>query len=201
MGPDSDQVPSPATLRVKWQEEEEGLRLVCGEMAYQVVEKSAALCALESKLEERQSRLAALEASVAQLQEVRTQQVQQVDARRARNAAQLAAYEALRAHARLQEAALRKMEEEARDLLERLVQRKVRAAAERNQHLERRERAKQALVSQELKKAAKRTVSISESPDTIVNVIKEGAEITPALPAETQFLESETGEKWKRPFR
>lgn len=86
------------------------------------------------------SRLAALEASVAQLQEARTQQVQQVDARRARNAAQLAAYEALRAHARLQEAALRKMEEEARDLLERLVQRKVRAAAERNQRFERRER-------------------------------------------------------------
>uniref|UniRef100_A0A9L0R064 Autophagy related 16 like 2 n=1 Tax=Equus caballus TaxID=9796 RepID=A0A9L0R064_HORSE len=28
-GPDSDQV--PGTLRVKWREEEEGLRLVCGE--------------------------------------------------------------------------------------------------------------------------------------------------------------------------
>uniref|UniRef100_A0A8C9JG25 Protein Atg16l2 n=1 Tax=Panthera tigris altaica TaxID=74533 RepID=A0A8C9JG25_PANTA len=54
--PDSDQVPSPTTLRMKWQEEEEGLRLVCGEMAYQVVEKRAALGALESTLEERQSR-------------------------------------------------------------------------------------------------------------------------------------------------
>uniref|UniRef100_A0A671FFE7 Autophagy related 16 like 2 n=1 Tax=Rhinolophus ferrumequinum TaxID=59479 RepID=A0A671FFE7_RHIFE len=30
-GPDSDQVPSPATLRVKWQEEEEELQLDCGE--------------------------------------------------------------------------------------------------------------------------------------------------------------------------
>ncbi|XP_019504946.1 PREDICTED: autophagy-related protein 16-2 isoform X1 [Hipposideros armiger] len=200
-GPDSDQVPSPATLRVKWQEEKEGLQLVCGQMAYQVVEKSAALGTLESELEERQSRLAALEARVAQLQEARAQQTRQVDSRRARNAAQRAAYEALRARARLQEAALRKLEEEARDLLERLVQRKARAAAERNLRLERRERAKQARVSQELKKAAKRTVSISESPDTLGDGIKEGVEMTLALPAEPEFLESEAGEKWKRPFR
>ncbi|KAB0399152.1 hypothetical protein E2I00_003539, partial [Balaenoptera physalus] len=132
-GPDSDRVPSPAALRVKWQEEEEGLRLVCGEesvqvdtnlapqpishqahMAYQVVEKSAALGTLESQLEERQSR------------------------------------------------------------------------------------AKQARVSQELKKAAKRTVSISESPDTLGDGIREEAD-TLALAAEP--LESEAGEKWKRPFR
>ena len=32
--PDSDQVPSPTTLRMKWQEEEEGLRLVCGEVGW-----------------------------------------------------------------------------------------------------------------------------------------------------------------------
>lgn len=31
-GPEEDQVSSPATLRMKWQEEEEGLRLVCGEV-------------------------------------------------------------------------------------------------------------------------------------------------------------------------
>ena len=31
-GPDSDLVPSSSTLRVKWQEKEEGLRLVCGEV-------------------------------------------------------------------------------------------------------------------------------------------------------------------------
>lgn len=31
-GPESDQVTPPATLRVKWQKEEEGLRLVCGEV-------------------------------------------------------------------------------------------------------------------------------------------------------------------------
>lgn len=143
---------------------------------------------------------------MAQLQAERAQRVRQVDERRARNAAQRAAYEALRLRARRQEAALRRLEEEARDLLERLVQRKARAAAERNLRNERRERsagwvpppprkgtpcpfpgkedprplgkgaascacvpggfstprAKQALVSQELKKAAKRTVSISE---------------------------------------
>lgn len=33
-GPDSDQVPSPATLRVKWQEEEEELQLDCGEVGW-----------------------------------------------------------------------------------------------------------------------------------------------------------------------
>ncbi|XP_022449461.1 autophagy-related protein 16-2 isoform X5 [Monodon monoceros] len=169
-------------------------------MAYQVVEKSAALGTLESQLEERQSRLAALEARVAQLQEAREKQEGQVDARRALNAAQRAAYEALRVHVGHQEAALRRLEEEARDLLDRLVRRKARAAAERNLRNERRERAKQARVSQELKKAAKRTVSISESPDTLGDGIREEAD-TLALAAEPAFLESEAGEKWKRPFR
>ncbi|XP_059266101.1 protein Atg16l2 isoform X3 [Mustela nigripes] len=185
---------------MKWQEEEEGLRRVCGEMAYQVVEKSAALGALESTLEERQSRLAALEAHVAELQEARARHARQVDAQRELNAAQRAAYEALRAHARLQEAALRRLEEEARDLLERLVQRKARAAAERNLRLERLEKAKQAQVSLELKKAAKRTVSISESPHSVSQGIREEAE-TLAPTAEPLSLKSEAGDKWKRPFR
>ncbi|XP_066223985.1 protein Atg16l2 isoform X2 [Saccopteryx leptura] len=170
-------------------------------MAYQVVEKTVALGTLESKLEERRSRLAALEARVAQLQEARAQETEKVDARQARNAARREAYEALRAHTKLQEAALRRLEEEARDLLERLVQRKARAAAERNLRNERREKAKQVRVSHELKKAAKRTVSISESPETPGNGIREKAEMTRTLPAEPEFLESEAGEKWKRPFR
>ncbi|XP_029770560.1 autophagy-related protein 16-2 isoform X3 [Suricata suricatta] len=198
-GLDSDQVPSPTALRMKWHEEEEGLRLVCGEMAYQVVERRAALGALESTLEERQSRLAALEARVAQLQDARAQQTRDVDQLRALNTAQRAAYEALRARTRLQEAALRRLEEEARDLLEWLVQRKACAAAERNLRNERLERAKQARMSLELKKAAKRTVSISESPNTLGDGIREMAE-TVALPAEPVSLESEAGEKWKRPF-
>ncbi|XP_040114718.1 protein Atg16l2 isoform X2 [Oryx dammah] len=196
---ESDQGLSPAALRVKWQEEAEGLRLVCGEMAYQVVEKSAALGTLESQLEERQSRLAALKARVEQLEEVRAKRAGQVHARRALNEEQRAAYEALRARVGHQETALRRLEEEARDLLERLVQRKARAAAERNLRNERRERAKQARVSQELKKAAKRTVSISESPDTLGDGIREEAE-TLALAAKPGSLEREAGEKWKRPF-
>ena len=77
---------------------------------------------------------------MAQLQEARAQQTRQVEAQRARNAARRLAYEALRAHLGLQEAALRRLEEEARDLLERLVQRKAHAAAERNLRNERRER-------------------------------------------------------------
>uniref|UniRef100_H0X723 Protein Atg16l2 n=2 Tax=Otolemur garnettii TaxID=30611 RepID=H0X723_OTOGA len=196
--PDLDQVPALATLRVKWQEKEEGLRLVCGEMAYQVVEKSAALGTLELQLQERQNRLAALEARVAQLREERVLQAQQVEEQQARNAVQRAAYEELRALAGLREAALRQLQEEARDLLERLLQRKARAAAERNLCNERRERAKQAQVSQELKKAAKRTVSISERPNTPGGGIREEAV---AVAAEPEPLDSEACEKWKRPFR
>ncbi|XP_023065276.1 autophagy-related protein 16-2 isoform X3 [Piliocolobus tephrosceles] len=177
-GLDSDQVPSLATLRVKWQEEEEGLRLVCGEMAYQVVEKSVALGALESELQELQSRLAALEVRVAQLREARAQQAQQVEDRRAQNAVQREAYEALRAHVGLREAALRRLQEEARDLLERLVQRKARAAAERNLRNERRERG----------------------PDTLGDGMRERTE-TLALAPEPEPLENEACEKWKRPFR
>ncbi|XP_023365905.1 autophagy-related protein 16-2 isoform X2 [Otolemur garnettii] len=195
--PDLDQVPALATLRVKWQEKEEGLRLVCGEMAYQVVEKSAALGTLELQLQERQNRLAALEARVAQLREERVLQAQQVEEQQARNAVQRAAYEELRALAGLREAALRQLQEEARDLLERLLQRKARAAAERNLCNERRERAKQAQVSQELKKAAKRTVSISERPNTPGGGIREEAV---AVAAEPEPLDSEACEKWKRPF-
>ncbi|XP_060032853.1 protein Atg16l2 isoform X3 [Erinaceus europaeus] len=169
-------------------------------MAYQVVERSAALGALESQLEERRGRLAALEARVAQLREERDLWSEQVDARRARNAQRRAAYDDLRARAAGQEASLRRLEEEARDLLERLVQRKARAAAERNLRNERRERAKQARVSQELKKAAKRTVSISESPNPLGDEYREGAKtLSPA--AEPELLESEAREKWKRSFR
>ncbi|KAM5125131.1 LOW QUALITY PROTEIN: protein Atg16l2-like [Callospermophilus lateralis] len=199
-GPDSDQSSPPGTLRVNWQEEEEeGLCLDCGEMAYQVVKKSAALDALQSELEERQSRLAAVEARVAQLREARAQQVSLVEELQKQNAAQRKA-EVLRVHTGHQEAALRKLQEEARDRLEQLLQRKERAAAECNLRNERRERANQARVSQELKKAAKRTVSISEIPHTLHDGIREQTE-TLALAIKPESLESEACGKWKRPFR
>uniref|UniRef100_A0A8D2DA20 Protein Atg16l2 n=1 Tax=Sciurus vulgaris TaxID=55149 RepID=A0A8D2DA20_SCIVU len=170
------------------------------QMAYQVVKKSAALDRLQSDLEERKSRLVALEARVAQLQEARAQQVRQVEELRMQNAAQREAYEALRVHAEHQEAALRRLQEEAHDLLEQFLQRKVRAAAERNLRNERRERAKQARLSQELKKAAKRTVSIGENPHTLGDGIREQTE-TLSLAAKPESLESEACGKWKRPFR
>ncbi|XP_021023575.1 autophagy-related protein 16-2 isoform X1 [Mus caroli] len=198
-GTGPDQVSSPASLRVKWQQEKKGLQLVCGEMAYQVVKKSAALDTLQSQLEERQDRLEALQACVVQLQEARAQQSRQLEERQAENAAQREAYETLLQQAAHQEAALRRLQEEARDLLEQLVQRKARAAAERNLRNERRERANQALVSQELKKAAKRTVSISEIPNTLEDGTKEET-VALAPAALPEFSESETCEKWKRPF-
>ncbi|XP_041532392.1 protein Atg16l2 isoform X1 [Microtus oregoni] len=198
-GPGSDQVSSAASLRAKWQEEKKGLQLVCGEMAYQVVKKSAALETLQSQLEERQGRLEALQACVVQVRETRAQQVRQLEERQAENAAQREAYEMLLKQAAHQEAALRRLQEEARDLLERLVQRKARAAAECNLRNERRERANQARVSQELKRAAKRTVSVSEIPDTLEGGTRE--ETVPLAPAVPELLERETCEKWKRPFR
>lgn len=85
-------------------------------------------------------RLATLEARVAHLLEARVRKAEQVEERRAQNAAQRAAYEELRVHVGLQEVALRRLQEEERDLLERLMQRKARAAAERNLRNERRER-------------------------------------------------------------
>ncbi|XP_027263615.1 autophagy-related protein 16-2 isoform X3 [Cricetulus griseus] len=199
-GPVSDQVSSPASLKVKWQEEEQRLQLVCGEMAYQVVKKSAALDTLQSQLEERQGRLEALQACVVRLQEARAQQSRQLEERQAENAAQREAYQALLEQAAHQEAALRRLQEEARDLLERLVQRKARAAAECNLRNERRERANQARVSQELKRAAKRTVSISEIPNTLEDGTRDKT-VTLAPGDTPEFLESETCEKWKRPFR
>ncbi|XP_051005017.1 protein Atg16l2 isoform X1 [Acomys russatus] len=169
-------------------------------MAYQVVKKSAALDTLQSQLEERQGRLEALQACVVQLQEARVQQSRQLEERQAKNAAQREAYQALLEQAVHQEAALRRLQEEARDLLERLVQRKARAAAERNLRNESRERANQARVSQELKKAAKRTVSISEIPNTLEGGTKEET-VTLAPATKPEFLESEACEKWKRSFR
>ncbi|XP_052568325.1 protein Atg16l2 isoform X6 [Peromyscus californicus insignis] len=198
-GPASDRVSSAASLRMKWQQEEKELQLVCGEMAYQVVKKSAALDTLQSQLEERQGRLEALQACVVQLSEARAQQSRQLEELQAENAAQREAYRALLEQAAHQEAALRRLQEEARDLLERLVQRKARAAAECNLRNERRERANQARVSQELKRAAKRTVSITEIPNTLEGGARE--EPAPLSPVATpEFLESETCEKWKRPF-
>lgn len=75
-----------------------------------------------------------------QLQEARAQQSRRLEERQAENSAQREAYKTLREQAAHQEAALRRLQEEARDLLEQLVQRKARAAAERNLRNERRER-------------------------------------------------------------
>ncbi|XP_026645924.1 autophagy-related protein 16-2 isoform X5 [Microtus ochrogaster] len=168
-------------------------------MAYQVVKKSAALETLQSQLEERQGRLEALQACVVQLRETRAQQVRQLEERQAENAAQREAYETLLKQAAHQEAALRRLQEEARDLLEWLVQRKACAAAECNLRNERRERANQARVSQELKRAAKRTVSVNEIPDALEGGTR--GETVPLAPAVPELLERETCEKWKRPFR
>lgn len=77
---------------------------------------------------------------MVQLQEARAQQSRRLEEQQAENAAQREAYETLLQQAAHQEAALRRLQEEARDLLEQLVQRKARAAAERNLRNERRER-------------------------------------------------------------
>lgn len=45
------------------------------------------------------------------------------------------------------------------------------------------------------------SISFPRNPDTPGDGIKEGVEMTLALPAEPQFLESEADEKCKRSFR
>lgn len=46
------------------------------------------------------------------------------------------------------------------------------------------------------------SIPFPRNPDTLGDGIREGAEMTPALPAEPEFLDSEAGEKWKkRAFR
>ncbi|KAH0514485.1 Autophagy-related protein 16-2 [Microtus ochrogaster] len=59
--------------------------------------------------------------------------------------------------------------------------------------------ANQARVSQELKRAAKRTVSVNEIPDALEGGTR--GETVPLAPAVPELLERETCEKWKRPFR
>lgn len=85
-------------------------------------------------------RLEALQACVVQLREAKAQQSRQLEELQAENATQREAYEALLEQTAHRNAALRRLQEEARDLLERLVQRKARAAAERNLRNESRER-------------------------------------------------------------
>ncbi|XP_074072906.1 protein Atg16l2 isoform X3 [Macrotis lagotis] len=104
------------------------------------------------------------------------------------------AYDTLWAHTGHQEGALRKLEEESRELVERLIQVKMQAAEDQNYRNEWTERVKQAKLTKELKKAMGRTVNISETldPPGIVEP-----------PAEKQEpLDVEVYEKlWKRPFR
>ncbi|XP_068926908.1 protein Atg16l2 isoform X2 [Petaurus breviceps papuanus] len=193
-GPIPDPAQSPEDLRRKWEEELAKIKLVCGEMAYQVVEKNAMLSSQDAMLEDQRGRLSVLDARVRELEEMRQWLAKQVAGQEDRITEGKEAYDTLWAHTGHQEGALRQMEEEGRELVEQLIQVKMQAAEDQNYRNERIERVKQARVSRELKKAMRRTVIVSETLDP------------PSIaepPADKQeLLEVEACEKqWKRPFR
>uniref|UniRef100_A0A5F8G2H9 Protein Atg16l2 n=1 Tax=Monodelphis domestica TaxID=13616 RepID=A0A5F8G2H9_MONDO len=166
----------------------------CGEMAYQVVEKNRALSAQDGLLEEQRGRLAALEARARELEEMRQWLAQRVAGQQDRITEGKEAYDTLRAHASHQQGALRQLEEEGRELVERLVRVKMQAAEDQNYRNERIDRVKQARLSKELKKAVKKTVNITETIDPPA--------IPEPPPRKQDLLEVEACEKrWKRPFR
>ncbi|KAM9037244.1 protein Atg16l2 isoform 2-T2 [Sarcophilus harrisii] len=189
-----DSAQSPEDLRRKWEEEVDKVKLVCGEMAYQVVEKNMTLSSQDVMLEEQLGRLSALDARVHDLEETRQWLAEQVARQQDRIMEGKEAYDTLWAHTGHQEGALRQLEEEGRELVERLIQVKMQAAEDQNYRNERIERVKQARLSKELKKAMRRTVNISETLDP-PNIVEAPAH-------KEELLEVETCEKrWKRPFR
>ncbi|XP_027703819.1 autophagy-related protein 16-2 isoform X5 [Vombatus ursinus] len=193
-GPMPEPTQSSEDLRRKWEEELAKIKLVCGEMAYQVVEKHMTLSSQDAMLEDQQGRLSALDARVRELEETRQWLAEQVDGQQDRIVEGKEAYDTLWAHTGHQEGALRQLEEEGRELVERLIQVKMQAAEDQNYRNERIERVKQARVSKELKKAMRRTVNISETLDP--------PSIAEPRADKQELLEVEAYEKqWKRPFR
>uniref|UniRef100_A0A4X2LHR3 Protein Atg16l2 n=1 Tax=Vombatus ursinus TaxID=29139 RepID=A0A4X2LHR3_VOMUR len=192
-GPMPEPTQSSEDLRRKWEEELAKIKLVCGEMAYQVVEKHMTLSSQDAMLEDQQGRLSALDARVRELEETRQWLAEQVDGQQDRIVEGKEAYDTLWAHTGHQEGALRQLEEEGRELVERLIQVKMQAAEDQNYRNERIERVKQARVSKELKKAMRRTVNISETLDP--------PSIAEPRADKQELLEVEAYEKqWKRPF-
>ncbi|XP_020845283.1 protein Atg16l2 isoform X4 [Phascolarctos cinereus] len=193
-GPMPDPTQSPEDLKRKWEEELAKIKLICGEMAYQVVEKHMTLSSQDAMLEDQQGRLSSLDARVCELEETRQWLAEQVAGQQDRIMEGKEAYDTLWAHTGHQEGALRQLEEEGRELVERLIQVKVQAAEAQNYRNERIERVKQARVSKELKKAVRRTVNISETLDP--------PSIAEPPANKQELLVVEAYEKqWKRPFR
>nr|XP_020845284.1 autophagy-related protein 16-2 isoform X2 [Phascolarctos cinereus] len=192
-GPMPDPTQSPEDLKRKWEEELAKIKLICGEMAYQVVEKHMTLSSQDAMLEDQQGRLSSLDARVCELEETRQWLAEQVAGQQDRIMEGKEAYDTLWAHTGHQEGALRQLEEEGRELVERLIQVKVQAAEAQNYRNERIERVKQARVSKELKKAVRRTVNISETLDP--------PSIAEPPANKQELLVVEAYEKqWKRPF-
>ncbi|XP_036603136.1 protein Atg16l2 [Trichosurus vulpecula] len=193
-GPIPDPAQSPEDLRRKWEEEVAKIKLVCGEMAYQVVEKNTTLSSQDAMLADQRGRLSVLDARVHELEETRQWLAKQVAGQQDRITEGKEAYDTLWAHTGHQEGALRQLEEEGRELVEQLIRVKMQAAEDQNYRNERIERVKQARVSKELKKAMRRTVNISETLDP--------PSIAEPRADKQELLEVEAcGKQWKRPFR
>uniref|UniRef100_A0A6I8N5R6 Beta-arrestin-1 n=1 Tax=Ornithorhynchus anatinus TaxID=9258 RepID=A0A6I8N5R6_ORNAN len=178
-------------LRERWQEEIAEIKLTSGELAYRVIKHREDLEAKEQELENQRERLSALDAQLAGLQEEHRGLQEQVASRSQANTTLKLGYDLLRARARRQDRELQRLEEEGRELLQRLLRGKAQAAARQNHHNERGERAKQARLTQELQKAGKRTISIDESTKPLAPAAQETCELAvPEVPRK----------QWKRPF-
>ncbi|XP_074831893.1 protein Atg16l2 isoform X2 [Carettochelys insculpta] len=179
------------TLERQHQREIAGVKDTSGELAYQIFELSKLLKAKECELQEQKTRLGSLSGQLSELEAEQQWLESQAEALGRGNNALKRDYDVLRERYRRRESELRRAAEKGQELLGSLVQMKAEAAEHQN---EKNERAKQARLCRELKKAMKRTVSIDVESDEVMPA--EGKVPTGEL------VELEDGEKlWKRPFR
>ncbi|XP_043383158.1 protein Atg16l2 isoform X2 [Chelonia mydas] len=181
------------TLKIKYQGQIAEMKDVSGELAYRIIELSKLLKAKECKLQEQKTRLASLSGRISELEAEHQQLKGQAEDLGSGNCAMKAEYDALRERYQLREGELRRAAEKEQELIESLVRKKVEAAEHQNK---KNERAKQARLSRELKKATKRTVCIDVELDEVKPKPEEVK-----VPVQ-DLVELEGCEKlWKRPFR
>uniref|UniRef100_A0ABM5FVS9 Protein Atg16l2 isoform X1 n=1 Tax=Pogona vitticeps TaxID=103695 RepID=A0ABM5FVS9_9SAUR len=162
------------------------LQSVNGELAYKLYERNMLLRAKEATLEEQKGRLAWLSGRLSALESERRHLRAQVEGLSRAKAALKEEYKALLQRRRCQDGELRRAAEKGLKLLKGLLQGKADAAQQENERIE---RAKQARLSKELKKAAKTPVSVQVEPE------KQDT-------GSRNLPEDENGEKLRsRPFR
>ncbi|XP_062983317.1 protein Atg16l2-like isoform X2 [Elgaria multicarinata webbii] len=161
------------------------------ELAYRIYEWNILLKAKDAALEEQRGRLASLRGQVSDLEAKHRRLQGWVEERSRQNAAIKEGYDALRELYRRQDGEFRQEAERGLELLKQLMRQKVEAAEIENERIE---RAKQARLSKELKKATKTVVRIKTEPNE--------EKLDKQKMATQDVPEEENGEKLlRRPFR